>query len=299
MSLHWSRLLERLLLLVAVLACYPALASKPYADIHVHFNWDQKEIISADEVVKKLRAGNAEFVVVAGTPSELALELAEAGGDFIIPLFSPYTHVLGREDWYRNEVTLKMAEAGLKSGQYQGIGEVHFMSGFRPRFSNQIFLDLLDLADQYDVPVLIHIDSGDASRFINLCTEYLDMKIMFAHAGGNLLPRHIREVIAACPNVAIELSARDPWRYGGLTDEDNVLLEGWREVIIEHADRFIIGTDPVWRVTRTQAWDMSDDGWDYYEQILDWFNLWIDTLPNDVQQKIRLENAKQLFNRQP
>ena len=274
-----------------------ACASEPYADTHVHFNWDQKEIISADAVVQKLRARNAEFVVVTSTPSHLALELAEAGGDFIVPFFSPYTHVLGRQDWFRDEVTLRLAEQGLKNGSYRGIGEVHFMSGFRPRLDNQLFHQLLALARQYDVPVLIHIDSADASRFINLCTEFSDVRLMFAHAGGNLKPRHIRQVIQSCDNVAIELSARDPWRYGALTDDSNSLLPGWRQIIVEYPHRFIFGTDPVWRFTRTQAWDQSDDGWDYYEQILDWFDQWIDELPRDVQQKVRLDNARQFFDR--
>ncbi len=286
-------------LIIPLFFLQPAIAREapPYADTHVHFNWDQKEIISAEKVVAKLRARNAEFVVVAGTPSHLALELAEAGGDFIVPLFSPYTHVMGRRDWFRDEVTLRFAEEGLKSGKYEGIGEVHFMSGFRPRFSNEIFLQLLALAREYQVPVLIHVDSADASRFIKLCTEFSDLRIMFAHAGGNLLPKHIREVINACDNVAIELSARDPWRYGGLTDDNNQLLAGWRDVIIDYPDRFIIGTDPVWRVTRTQAWDQSDDGWDYYEQILDWFDLWLADLPDDIQARLRLENARVFFRR--
>lgn len=299
MSSRLSLFLRKLFVLIIVLASGVTKASPPYADIHVHFNWDQKETISADEVVKKLRARNAQLVVVAGTPSHLALELAEAGGDFIVPLFSPYTHVRGRQDWFLDDSTLRLAEEGLAGGMYRGIGEVHFMSGFPPRIRNERFRSLLELARKYDVPVLIHVDSADASRFITLCTGHSDLRILFAHAGGNLKPRHIREVIEACDNVLIELSARDPWRYGGLTDEDNILLPGWREVIVDYPDRFAIGTDPVWRVTRTQSWDQSDDGWDYYEQVLDWVDRWIAELPPDVQQKLRLENAQAYFFRSP
>ena len=194
-------------------------------------------------------------------------------------------------------MTLKLAEAGLKTGLYQGIGEIHFMSGFRPLIDNQVFLQLLALAQTYQVPALIHIDSADAGRMINICQQHPELRILFAHAGGNLKPEHIREVINACPAVAIELSARDPWRYGGLTDESNQLLPGWKQLILQYPDRFVIGTDPVWRVTRTQSWDQSDDGWDYYEQVLDWHHAWIAGLPDHVQQMIRLDNAKRFFNR--
>jgi len=128
------------------------------------------------------------------------------------------------------------------------------MSRFRPRLSNEIFADLLALARQYQVPVLIHVDSANATRLIELCQEYDDLSLIFAHAGGNLKPQHIRQVINRCDNVTIELSARDPWRYGGLTDDEtHNLLPGWRSLILEHPGRFIMGTDPVWRVTRTRV----------------------------------------------
>ncbi|MDH3536079.1 MAG: amidohydrolase family protein [Gammaproteobacteria bacterium] len=271
-------------------------AGQGFADVHVHFNWDQQEIIGAEEIVGKLRAAGVEFAVVAATPSELALELKRVGGDLIIPLFSPYTHELGRNDWYRDERTAILAEEGLSSGQYRGIGEVHFMRGFPPATDNRIFLRLLQLARSFDVPVMIHIDAGNELAFLNLCRDHPELKLMFAHAGGNLYARHIRPVIEQCANVMIEFSARDPWRFGGLTDDDRRLLPGWRELILEYPDRFMTGTDPVWKVTRTQTWDQADDGWSYFEKLLAYHRQWIAELPPPVQQKIRLDNARRFFN---
>ena len=116
---------------ILYLAIAPAAWSQlPFADVHVHFNWDQKEIISADEVVAKLRAAGTAFAVVTSTPTELALEMKRAGGDLVVPFFSPYTHELGIRDWYRDSRTVELAEAGLRQGLYRGIGEVHFMAGF-------------------------------------------------------------------------------------------------------------------------------------------------------------------------
>ncbi len=267
----------------------------PFVDSHVHFNWDQKEITEASDVVAKLRRGGVVFAVVSSTPSELALELQRAGPDIVLPIFSPYTHQLGRRDWYLNDSTLRRAEAGLRQGLYHGIGEVHFMAGFRPRPDNQIFEQLLQLAARYDVPVLIHIDAANEQMFLSICRRYPDLKLIFAHAGGNLYPRHIRKLIAGCSNVTVEISARDPWRFDGLTDDDGRLLEGWRELVIEFPGRFMTGTDPVWKVTRTQTWDQSDEGWDYFEQLIDYHRRWIDDLPPAVQQQISHENARRLF----
>lgn len=273
----------------------PGWGQQPFADVHVHFNWDQKETISAAQVVARMKQANIAFAVVTATPSELALELKQAGGDLIIPFFSPYTHALGKRDWYRHERTLQLAEAGLRSGQYQGIGEVHFMVGFQPQTDNPIFKGLLQLADQYSVPVLIHIDSGSEQRFVDVCQQNPAIKFIFAHAGGNLYASQIRRVIEQCEQAMIELSARDPWRYGGLTGADGLLLPAWRELVLEYPQRFLVGTDPVWKVTRTQSWDQVDDGWDYFEQLLAYHRHWIAALPPAVQQKLALDNARQLF----
>jgi predicted TIM-barrel fold metal-dependent hydrolase len=268
----------------------------PFADTHIHFNWDQKEIIDASTVVNKLRQAGVDFAVVSSTPSTLALELKQAGDDLIVPIFSPYTHELGRQDWYLDQRTVELAEAGLRQRLYHGIGEVHFMSGFRPRPDNRIFQQLMHLAVKYEVPVLIHVDSGNEQAFLDICRRYPQLNLIFAHAGGNLAARHIRTIISACDNVTIEFSARDPWRFDGLTDVTHRLLDSWRALVLEYPDRFITGTDPVWKVTRTQTWDQADDGWDYFEQLIDYHRSWIAELPLQVQLKVAFENARRLYN---
>lgn len=269
--------------------------AQPFADIHTHYNWDQVEVISADEVARKLEREKVAFTVVAGTPSRLALRLKEAGGDRVVPFFSPYIHPLGRRDWFLGSKMLEQAEAGLRQGLYQGIGEVHFMRGFRPKTDNAVFLRLMQLARQYDVPVLVHLDAGGEQPFLDLCLTHHDVRLLFAHAGGNLYPEHIRRILQECDNVLVEFSARDPWRYGGLTGEDGLLLPGWRRLVLDFPDRFATGTDPVWRVTRTQSWDEPDEGWDHFEELLAYHRKWLGDLPPDVEERVRLTNASRFL----
>ena len=266
-----------------------------FADVHVHFNWDQKEVVDAPAIVARLRGARVAFAVVAGTPSHLALELREAGGDLIVPLFSPYTHELGRQDWYLDPRTVQLAEAGLRSGAYRGIGEVHFMQGFRPLGDNRIFLQLLALAERHQVPVLVHIDASSADPFIGICRRNPGTMLALAHAGGVLDASQVRRIIDACDNVVVEFSARDPWRYGGLTGDDGHLLPAWRELVLAYPQRFMTGTDPVWKVTRTQSWDQADDGWDYFGQLIAYHRAWLAGLPDPVEQMIRLDNARRFF----
>ena len=275
-----------------------AITAQPFADTHVHFNWDQRELIDAERVAAKLEAAGVEFAVAAGTPSELALELARASAGRVIPLFSPYIHEMGRRDWHLDPRVVARAQAGLSAGDYHGIGEIHLMAGFPPRADNRVFVQLMALAGEYHVPVLIHIDSGNEVAFLEICRAYPSLDILFAHAGGNLQATHIRRIVEACPNAWIEFSARDPWRYGGLAGNDDRLLPEWRALVLEYPDRFVTGTDPVWRVTRTQSWDLSDDGWDYFEQLIAWHRAWLADLPADVRRKISVENARRLFGRE-
>ena len=277
---------------LAVIVPHHSKAADAVVDVHVHFNWDQKEVISADEIVSRLREQGVSHAIASGTPSILALELYRAGPDIIFPIFSPYIHELGRRDWHLDPEVVRLARSGLEKGLYRGIGEIHFMSGFRPRTDNDVFEQLVTIARDHDVPVLIHVDAGNEAKFVEICSRWPQVRILYAHAGGKLHPAHVRKVIDQCPNVLVEFSARDPWRYGGLTGPDGSLLEDWRKLVLAFPERFAIGTDPVWRVTRTQSWDEADDGWDYFEQILNYHRQWINQLPVTVQNKIRQDNAR-------
>ena len=269
----------------------------PFADAHIHYNWDHAEIISVQAVAEKLKQENIGLTLVSSTPSHLALELRKAGGDWIIPFFSPYIHELGKRDWYLDKAVVEQATEGLERGLYFGIGEIHFMNGFLPRPDNAVFLQLMGLAGQHQVPALIHVDAANEQQFLGICKAHSTVRIIFAHAGGNLEPPHIRSVLEQCPNVWVDFAARDDWRYGGLTNDRGTLLPAWKRLVLDFPDRFITGTDPVWRVTRMQSWDQSDDGWDYYNQLYQYHQTWLVDLPNAVHRKIAWDNVRQLLKK--
>lgn len=281
-----------LFLFLFTFSCAAFPAHPPFADIHLHFNWDQQEIISAQEVVKRLKANNVVLATVSSTPSELALELSDAGGPWIQPFFSPYLTVNHRQRWFLDEAVLDKAEEGLASGRYLGIGELHVWSGFKPQWNNKILLGLLNLAEKYQVPFLIHTEASSHQFFTPTCQSHPNVKFLWAHAGGTLSADSVEQLMQQCPNVWVEVSVRDPWRYHTLVDDQNQLLPGWRELFIKFQDRFMTGTDPVWGVTRGQRWDQADEGWDHYDQLLEFHRLWLQQLPPEVEAKIRLTNAK-------
>lgn len=247
------------------------------------------------DVIDRLNKHDVKLTIVSSTPSALALELRNKGGDWIVPFFSPYIHESGKRDWYLDERVVKQAEQGLKDGLYFGIGEVHFMNGFQPKTDNKIFKQLIGLAEKYHVPMLIHIDSGNEITFQRLCKANPKVKMIFAHAGGNLRARHIEKIIMNCANAWIDFAARDPWRYGGLTDDDHILLAEWKQLVLKFPDRFITGTDPVWKVTRWSTWDTDDEGWRYYDRLYDYHWSWLNELPEDIRKKVAWKNTQRLL----
>ncbi|WP_455206571.1 amidohydrolase family protein [Kaarinaea lacus] len=267
----------------------------PFADIHLHYKWDQEEIIDPATVIQRLQAENIVLGVVSGVPSDYALKLREAGGDWIIPLFSPYITPSHRQSWYLDQKVVDKAREGLKAKKYFGIGELHLWSGLPPRQDNKILLALFELARQHDVPFLLHTESSDANYIIPICQQHHQVRILWAHAGGILKPLDIENAMQQCPNLWVEVSARDPWRYNSLVNEKGTLPEDWRQLMIKYSDRFMTGTDPVWSVTRTQRWDEPDDGWDHLHELIQFHRQWLVELPPEVEEKIRLTNALAFF----
>jgi hypothetical protein len=268
---------------------------QPFADIHLHYNWDQEEVIDPATVVERLKKENIVLGVVSSVPSDYALKLRQAGGDWIIPLFSPYITPTHRQNWYLDEAVVEQARAGLQAGHYQGIGELHLWSGLPPRQDNKILLALFELARQFDVPFLLHTETSKADYIIPICQRHNDVRILWAHAGGILKPADVETAMVACPNLWVELSARDPWRYDSLVGPDGRLPAAWRKLIVRYPERFMTGSDPVWGVTKTQRWDEPDDGWDHLQKLIKFHRAWLAELPPAVEERVRLTNALAFF----
>jgi predicted TIM-barrel fold metal-dependent hydrolase len=105
------------------------------------------------------------------------------------------------------------------------------------------------------------------------------------------------QILDACPNVHMDLAARDPWRYvnNPITDEQGSLLPDWRKLVISHADRFMVGSDTVWPVDRGVSWDEADTGWQELARFVAFHRRWLADLPDEAAQKIRWENAQLFF----
>jgi len=273
----------------------------PFADIHQHYKWNQTDVTPVAEAVAALREQHIGLAVVMGTPPELALELAAAAPDIVIPIYGVYRTSGDWSRWPYDDGLLERVRQALASGRYLGIGELHMIVGFIPKWTHPTIAGLFDLAAEFDVPVLVHTESSRADYLINLCETYPRTRILWAHAGTMLPPSEVDRALTRCPNVWAELSARDPWRYVNrpIADENHHLLPQWRKLVLKWQDRFMVGSDPVWPVEQLDAWDADDSGWQELGRFVGFHRQWLDALPAEAAEKIRWANAVRFFGQRP
>lgn len=274
-----------------------AWCAPPLADVHVHFKWSQEDVTTARQAVEILVDSDIALAVVIGTPAEYALQLERLAPERIVPVWSPYRTPGDWSVWAHDKGVLERARQAMESGTYQGIGELHLIGGFAPHWRSPVIAGLAQIAEEFNVPLLMHTEISRSDYMIGLCEAYPDVRFLWAHAGALLTPEQVSTVMTRCPNVWAEFSARDPWRFvnNPITDRNTTLLPEWRELIEAFPDRIMVGSDPVWPVENLDRWDQPDTGWQQYSRFIDFHRQWIEQLPPGLAQKVRLDNALIFF----
>jgi hypothetical protein len=289
--------ITRLLLAAGACFAWPVWCAPPLADVHVHYKWSQEDVTSAQQAVDTLVAHDVALAVVIGMPADYALRLERLAPDRIVPIWSPYRAPGDWSTWAYDKAVLERARQALQGGDYRGIGELHLIGGFTPHWKSPVISGLAQLAAEFDVPILLHTELSQPDYMEGLCRAQPQTRFLWAHAGGVLTAAQVRQVMNACPNVWVELSARDPWRFvsNPMTDENNALLPAWRALIESFPERFMIGSDPVWPVEKLDSWDQADTGWQEYDRFIVFHRSWMSRLPPELEQKLRLTNAQAFF----
>jgi hypothetical protein len=297
--MHTTMLRAAFVLLVLCHAVNAAAADNephpPFADIHLHYNWDHEELVAPEQAIQILQDHYVTLAVVFSTPTPNALKLTSRPGLRVIHFFSPYISAYRRSGWFYDKEVVPRARAGLQNKTYAGIGEVHVVSGIGPRRDNKVLQGLLQLAAEFNVPFNIHTEASSHLFFKPLCQQYPNVRFLWAHAGGILAADEATKILKVCPNVWMEVSAKDPWHYGGLVDDQGKLRDAWKTAFIQYPDRFMVGTDPVWHAHQRDRWYEADEGWLHYQQFINFHRKWLAQLPDAVEKKIRLDNAMHFF----
>lgn len=224
----------------------------PFVDAHVHLNDValQLDLMAAN--------GIPQAVVFWGRHGDNAsvLAAARAHPDRFIPFASVSPERREYRDlWAREDVrVVEHLDALLSGGGFKGIGEisvVHFPSPGFPeaqfRLDGPVMTGIVELARRYRLPVLIHCEITRLREMEALLAANRDVAVIWAH--GGYTPYFLaRRLVERHPNLTYELSARTWRRHPRSPDytifmTDDALWPEWRQLIEDHATRFVVGTD--------------------------------------------------------
>ncbi len=163
-------------------------------------------------------------------------------------------------------------------------------------------LKLLKIARKHKWPFIPHIEfasaGADAAPFMAkleaLLRRFPGHPFVLIHMG--MLPfEEVRRLIEMHPNIHFITSHSDPIAVGRFDAPFTPMFEGqglaprWKQLMIRHPDRFILGFDSVWaKVWRTF----------YFKQVRVWRQA-LRELPDDVAHAIAHKNAERLWNLPP
>jgi hypothetical protein len=253
-----------------------ALATTPVFDAHLHYNQEDSDSYSAQDILSLLSDNGVDRAVFTGRPPHLARQLHELAPRRIVPILGVYRELEDKAIWVHDRSLPVRVEQQLSDPAWRGIGELHLFA--RDRHS-PVFQRLVDLATVRRIPLLMHCDPA----VIDALFEHApDAIVVWAHAGAYPYPPLLRDYLERYPNLHMDLSVR----------EDRVAPDGeidwaWQFLLMEIPDRFLVGVD-TYRTAR----------WDGYPEIIAKIRTLLNQLPPDAAAAIGHENAERLFLKQ-
>lgn len=175
--------------------------------------------------------------------------------------------------WHRQDPrVLDRAERLLKTGIYRGVGEVMLRyygipSKNEPEINvpadSPFIRRLSDIVMAHDGVLVVHMEpEPDAVESLDrLLSDNPELKLIWAHCGtvakvrlstlghfdiGELMDRHPNlhtDIAGVQPN---SLAPSGGLRRPSITDEDGLLLPGFKRVLERHSDRVLFGLDTPW-----------------------------------------------------
>ncbi|KAA0696919.1 amidohydrolase [Halopseudomonas laoshanensis] len=190
----------------------------------------------------------------------------------------------------------------MNPGVWKGLGEVFtrhddltaLISGDVPRANNEAMYRIYALAEEFDLPVMVHSNITSKRERMPLYLEEIEdplryfpnVRFIWAHAGTSMeLHRHqekleflfdtVKRMLETYPNLYIDLSwtVLDPY----LLNKDGEANAQWVKLVTDYPDRFMLGSDVV-------------GSFKNMDKYLDAFIPFLDALPEEVAHKVARDN---------
>jgi hypothetical protein len=266
--------------LLMVLVCLPSAASAyegPLFDAHLHYNPAHAEAVAPDRIGPALALAGISRAVILARDDDLIEAAMRAAPGVILPFLDVYRPPADKDGWMHDadlpERMRMRLDAGLETGDWRGIGELHLFAEDR---HSPVFEALVVMAHERGLPLMIHGDPAVIDRAYEIEPEAV---IVWAHAGTFPYPALINDYLGRYPTLHADLSMRSERLLG-----DGFMPMEWQDLLIEHADRFLVGVDT-----------FSATRWREIDEHAGEIRAWLGQLPSDVAARIAFGNAERLF----
>ncbi len=260
----------------------------PLFDAHLHYNDEAASgAHPISDVLARVQKSGVKAIVANSRPNDGSKALAASpetrkAGVTVVPFIRLYRNRADYDSWFKDETIYDMVQAefargvtGDQAGPFKGIGEFHLYDSANA--NGAVAKKLMQFAAKNKLAVLAHVDDTAIDL---LMAHAPDARLIWAHTGiGGAPAARVDDLFKKYPQLMGELSYRP-----GLTCEGGKLCTEWRTLLLKYPGRFMIGSD---------TW--VNQRWQYYEDLMKGYRVWLGDLPPDVARKIGWSNGADLF----
>lgn len=254
----------RLFAAALVLLLPVAVMADPYqgviSDGHAHFKGKKAK---PDKTIEAMDRNNIDVMVLwvkykGGWEDSHALDFAAKYSGRVIPGIA-FQH----SRWSKQrESFIEEVRDKASSGDFKAMGEMSFRGDIGGRLNapadSPLARKILDISEKHNLPLTIHHNpfarvgdkwerTDEYETFIEETLTYnTKAPVIWDHWCGQSTPDDARKLLERFPNLTCGLA----WLHKSLdrlatplVDEDSAFLPGWKELIEEHPDRFVVGLD--------------------------------------------------------
>lgn len=270
------------------LPAYAADYTGPLFDAHLHYNEEATNgAHPLADVLTRMQKSGVKAIVANSRPNHGSMALAASpetrkAGVTVVPFIRLYRNRTDYDSWFKDETVYAMVQAefargvaGDQVGPFKGIGEFHLYDSANA--NGTVAKKLMLFAAKNKLAVLAHVDDIAIDLLMAHAT---DATLIWAHTGiGGTPASRVDALFNKYPQLLGELSYRP-----GLTCDAGKLCPEWRTLLLKHPTRFMIGSD---------TW--VNQRWQYYEELMKGYRVWLGDLPPDVARRIGWRNGADLF----
>lgn len=274
----WRTLLWRSLVMVSLPLALVALLfwrpdyQPPIFDAQVKYNRGDWKRVRPEAVANGIRELNVRWMLVGSVPNEGTWRLVDVLPERVVPMWVPETPRELRDQWMYDSRQIAELEDELYYKRYLGVGELWLTNG---DLGSDGVRQLVRLGVERNL--VLHLRT-DPEAIKGLFAMQPTLRILWAHAGVYASPEQVDSLMREHRNLWIELSHRNDATPQGELDPR------WRELILSHPDRVLVGTGTY-----------SADYWFQYRTILSNHRQWLSELPEDVALRVAYLNGEALF----